>query len=99
MLSNSSNRQGDFSRLTVSVLASNYSRTYSSYVGSDSSLINVPADASLYVGALPPRDMVCFLLIFPFKEPSYEIRFWTLGHSYDVIFSLVLGNPSSTIKK
>ena len=66
MLSNSSNRQGDFSRLTVSVLASNYSRTYSSYVGPDSSSMNVPADASLYVGALPPRDMVCFFVNISF---------------------------------
>ena len=61
--------------------------------------MNIPADASLYVGAMPPRDMVCFLLILPFNRPSHEIRICKLGHFCDAILSLVLGNPSSLMKK
>ncbi|XP_065059495.1 laminin subunit alpha-like [Rhopilema esculentum] len=51
-------RQGDFSRLTVSVLSGNYSRTYSSYTGSDSTTMTYSTDSMIYLGALPPPDMV-----------------------------------------
>lgn len=61
---NLSSRQGDFSRLTVNVLSTNYSRTYSSYIGSDAALMTYPTNSMMYLGGLSPLEMVCYSVIF-----------------------------------
>ena len=62
-------RQGDFSRLTVNVLSTNYSRTYSSYIGSEAASMTYPINSMIYLGGLSPLDMVRCSIIFAFSGP------------------------------